>query len=691
MTTQQQIALAERYFRSGQSSLSEKMLREVISRTPAVSKAYELLGYIFGNRGEMKRCEEFLVEAVRLPDCSPEAFFYLGRVQLSSGRAAEAITAFDRSIGLAGEYFESLHELGVAYTMLSQHEAALDAFQRAERKNPHSADLLSNIANSLAALQRFAEALRYYDRALALNPRLTRAWADRGLALTDIGRGTEALESYARASALAPNDVAPYLNRATTLLTLKRHAEALEAYEKVASISPSTDYLRGYLLHTSMQVCRWDGWPRLVDETLACVDRGERAAAPFALMATPASSAALLACAKTYALDHCPPKTTTLDFKSAAGRRLRIGYFSTDFRNHPVAQLVVRMFECHSREDFEWLGFALGPAAPDDMSLRVSSALDRFMTVADKSDAQIAAIARDAGIDIAVDLNGFTEGARPNIFAHRAAPVQVNYLGFPGTMGCDYMDYIVADATVIRPDEHHLYAEKVVLLPGCYQANDNTKRIGESVPSREGLGLPAEGFVFACFNNNYKITPDVFDVWMRLLLKMPDSVLWLLRSNEAASLALEAEARARGVDSSRLVWGERMALAEHLARHAQADLFLDTFHYNAHTTCSDALWAGLPVLTFAGPTFASRVSASLLKSVGLPELVTQSAAEYEALAFSLATTPQSLAGIRSRLHRNRDETTLFDTARFTEGIEAAYKAMWARVQEGLAPTSITIF
>jgi protein O-GlcNAc transferase len=197
--------------------------------------------------------------------------------------------------------------------------------------------------------------------------------------------------------------------------------------------------------------------------------------------------------------------------------------------------------------------------------------------------------------------------------------------------------------------------------------------------------------VFACFNNNYKITPDVFDVWMRLLLKMPNSVLWLLRSNEAASLALEAEARARGVDSSRLVWGERMALAEHLARHAQADLFLDTFHYNAHTTCSDALWAGLPVLTFAGPTFASRVSASLLKSVGLPELVTQSAAEYEALAFSLATTPQSLAGIRSRLHRNRDETSLFDTARFTEGIEAAYKAMWARAQEGLAPTSITIF
>jgi predicted O-linked N-acetylglucosamine transferase (SPINDLY family) len=299
-------------------------------------------------------------------------------------------------------------------------------------------------------------------------------------------------------------------------------------------------------------------------------------------------------------------------------------------------------------------------------------------------------MARDAGIDIAVDLNGFTEGARPDIFARRAAPVQVNYLGYPGTMGCDYMDYIVADATLIPPGDYDCYSEKVVVLPGSYQANDNTKRISEAVTTRARMGLPPDGFVFACFNSNYKITPDVFDVWMRLLRNVPGSVLWLLQGNADAQRAIEAEARQRGIDPERIVWAQRMPLAEHLARHAHADLFLDTFHYNAHTTGGDALWSGLPVLTLAGPTFASRVCASLLGAVGLPELVTHSVEAYEALATTLATSPQRLAELRGRLQANRKTMPLFDSTQFARRIEAAYEAMWDRHQRGLAPDHIRI-
>jgi protein O-GlcNAc transferase len=690
-TTQQQIELADRYFRSGQIQLSEDLLRQVIGRNEAHPKAYELLAYICGNRGELEACEEFLLKASTLPRCSPEALFYLGRVQLQRGAPREAVKSFDRSIKLAGEYFEALHELGVAHTALGEDERALASFQRAERKNPRSDELLCNLGNSLAALHRFDEALRYCERALALNPRLVRAWADRGLILTELGRAQEALNSYERALALAPEDAATCMKRANTLIAVKRHAEALDAYDKVSRLAPDSDYLRGYRLHARMLVCRWEGWSRLVDETLARVDIGERAAVPFVLMATPASPATLLACARTYAQDHCPARAAAVSFKTReAGQKLRIGYFSADFHNHATSQLMARLFECHDRARFEWFGFSFGPSVRDEMGGRVKAAFDHFLEVADRSDAEIATLARAAGIDVAVDLKGFTEGCRPNIFAHRAAPVQVNYLGFPGTMGCDYMDYIVADAALIRPDEYGNYTEKVVVLPGSYQANDNTKRIGDTATTRESVGLPPQGFVFACFNNNYKITPDVFDVWMRLLQQVPGSVLWLLRSNDAAQAALEAEARARGVDPARLVWARPMALADHLARHLHADLFLDTFHYNAHTTCSDALWAGLPVLTLAGATFASRVSASLLGAIGLPELVTRSVEEYEACALVLATSPQRLLELRRRLHGNRTGMPLFDTPLFAGRIEAAFEAMWDRHRRGLAPDHIQV-
>jgi predicted O-linked N-acetylglucosamine transferase (SPINDLY family) len=690
-STPQQMAQAERHFRAGQAALAEDLLRKVIARDPRVAKAYELLAYICGNRQDLTACEEFLEKAAALPQCSPEALFYLGRAQLQRGRAREAVESFGRAMKLAGEFFEGLHELGVAHSALSAHEPALQAFRRAERLHPRSRELQSNLADTLAALQQFGPALQHYDRALTLDPKFVQAWANRGTVLTELGRGPEALESYERALTLAPEDVPTWMNRAATLTVLKRHAEALACYDEVARLAPDTDYLRSQRLHAAMFVCRWDGWAQQVDDIVARVEAGEKAAMPFALTAAPASSATLLKCARNFALDKHPSRGPAASAAARdPARKLRVGYFSTDFREHPVSQLIARVLECHDRHRFEWFGFALGPPARDEMGTRIAAAFDHFSQVGDRSDAAIAAMARDAGIDIAVDLNGFTEGARPDIFARRAAPVQVNYLGYPGTMGCDYMDYIVADATLIPPGDYDCYSEKVVVLPGSYQANDNTKRISEAVTTRARMGLPPDGFVFACFNSNYKITPDVFDVWMRLLRNVPGSVLWLLQGNADAQRAIEAEARQRGIDPERIVWAQRMPLAEHLVRHAHADLFLDTFHYNAHTTGGDALWSGLPVLTLAGPTFASRVCASLLGAVGLPELVTHSVEAYEALATTLATSPQRLAELRGRLQANRKTMPLFDSTQFARRIEAAYEAMWDRHQRGLAPDHIRI-
>ncbi len=691
--TQQQLVLAQHYFRNGQTEIAENLLRNLIKGEGRTEpKAYELLAYVHGNRGQLAHCEELLLQASRLPGVSAEASFYLGRVQLQQGRHEAAIAAFEASIRVAGEFFEARHELGVAFSAIGEPAQALAWFLKAAQMKPQVAELQFNIGCTLDALSRFDEALQHYDRAVKLQPRAAHAWSNRGATLTELGRFPEAMASYGQALALAPQDVSCLINKATTLQAMKRPAEALSCYEEAMRLAPDTDYLRGTWLHAKMAVCDWDGLEDAFQDIEARVQRGEKASPPFVLFSTPARSETLLVGARTYANDKYParPAPTSAPAARAPDGRIRVGYFSADFRNHATSQLMARLFECHDRNRFEWFGFSFGRPAHDAMRARVAASFDHFVDVADRDDAGIATLAREKGLDIAVDLNGFTQHARPGIFAHRAAPVQVNYLAFPGTMGCGYIDYIVADETLIHADEHVHYQEQVVTLPDSYQATDNTRCIAGAAQSRGDHGLPAQGFVFACFNNSYKITRQVYDVWMRLLQNVPDSVLWLLWSNDAAKARLQSEATARGVDPGRIVWAPRIDLPEHLARHAQADLFLDTFHYNAHTTCSDALWAGLPVLTLEGSTFPSRVSASLLKAMGLPELVTQDVKGYEAEALALATSPERLAELRKCLALQRSATPLFDTPRFARHLEAAFHAMWDRQRQGLPPNAIRI-
>jgi predicted O-linked N-acetylglucosamine transferase (SPINDLY family) len=351
---------------------------------------------------------------------------------------------------------------------------------------------------------------------------------------------------------------------------------------------------------------------------------------------------------------------------------------------------MAELFERHDRNKFEILGISSGPDRRSEMRSRLIAAFDRFVDVRRLSDADVARLLREAEADIAVDLKGFTQNCRPSILAHRPAPIQVNYLGYPGTMGAEYIDYIVADEFVIPRDHQIHYSEKVVYLPDCYQVNDRKRKIAERPPARAEVGLPEHGFVFCCFNNNFKMTPRIFDIWMRLLQRVDQSVLWLLQGSTAAESNLRREAQVRGINPSRLIFAPRMKLQQHLARHRLADLFLDTLPYNAHTTASDALWTGLPVVTCAGTTFAGRVAGSLLQAVGLPELVTNALEDYEALALRLATQQGLLQEIKGKLAKNRLTTPLFDTGRFCGHIEAAYTAMWDIHQRGEPPKAFMV-
>jgi predicted O-linked N-acetylglucosamine transferase (SPINDLY family) len=351
---------------------------------------------------------------------------------------------------------------------------------------------------------------------------------------------------------------------------------------------------------------------------------------------------------------------------------------------------MAELFERHDKSKFELIAFSFGPETNDEMQIRVSQAFDHFINVASLSDLEVALLSRELGIDIAIDLKGVTQDYRLSIFSYRAAPIQVSYLGYPGTLGVDYIDYLIADKTLIPKQSQQHYSEKIVYLPNSYQVNDRHRAIAPTQFTKQELGLPEDAFVFCCFNNNFKITPDIFDSWIRILKAVDSSVLWLLQDNPTVALNLQKEAAQRGLDPARLVFAGRMDLPEHLARHNAADLFLDTTPCNAHTTASDALWAGLPLLTCMGETFASRVAASLLNAIGLPELVTETQADYEALAIDLAKTPAKLKALKEKLERNRLTTPLFDSELFTKHLEASYMQMYERYQADMKPEHIEV-
>lgn len=621
-----------------------------------------------------------------------EAYINRGDLLHEMGRLDEANANYDQAISLQPNNAVVYYNRGNCLKSLNRLDEALTSYDHALALQPDNFEAQINRGVVLLDQKRWNEALTGFDYALIVKPDSSYAHGNRGIALQNLNRLEEALTSYAQSLAINPDNAEANNSQGHLLHKLNRNVEAMMHYARAMALKPAMPYVPGLWYLSKMHCCDWKNLKEDCARIVSAVERDEDVTDPLAFLVIPHTSSLQQRCARLYSRHNYPVSDFPLwHGEHYAHERIKVGYFSADFRDHPVSHLLAHLIECHDRSKFEIIGFSLGPPTQDVWRQRLEKAFDRFFDVSVQPDREIAALARELEIDIAIDLNGHTQYSRTGVFAFRPAPVQVNYLGFPGTLGSDIMDYLIADPILIPPEQKQYYDEKIAYLPHTYMVNDPTKPISDQSFSRAELGLPDDAFVFCSFNNYYKITPDLFDVWMRLLKEIEDSVLWLSTGNPAALKNLCAEAENRGISSGRLVFAPRMSnLADHLARHRQADLFLDTFSYNAHTTASDALWAGLPVLTCMGDTFPSRVAASLLNAVGLPELITHSHDEYESRALELAIQKNQLAGIRQKLAGNRTTQPLFDTGRFARHIEKAYTKMYERVQTGLPPDYIFI-
>ncbi len=718
------LVLALECFRAGRHRAAEEIYARVLAAEPGHFLCLHHLGLIAHYRGDHDAAADFVARAVAAKPDYVEALSNLGAIYRALGRTEEAIEATERAIALRPEFAQAHSNLGNVFEDQGRLGEALEAYRRAGALNPGFVPAYANAANILRKLGRKEEAvaaceeiiaqrpdapepyfslgnvlkelcqpgraIEAYRRAVALRPDFAEVYVNLGNALQGEGAYEEAVEAYSHALRLRPAMADAYANKGAALDALGRLAEAIASFRTAAELDPALLAIRFWLYHRRRAICDWTGIEAEEHELLQLLESSEEAPHPFSILSMATSPAQQLRAARAAAASFkvAPP---VFGPRRASAGKLRIGYLSSDFCRHATAILVAQLFELHDRTRFEITAYSHGKDDHSEIGARLRNAFDHFVDLSGLSDDEAAQRIHADGIDILIEMKGYTAGARTGISARRPAPVQASYIGFPGTMGADFIDYIIADPFVAPMDRQEVYSEKIVHLPHCYQPNDASRLIAEATPTRAQCGLPAEGFVFCSFNNSYKLTPAFFDIWMRLLRAAPGSVLWLLESNNLVKDNLRHEARQRGVDPDRLIFAPKLSSPEHLARHRLADLFLDTLPYNAHTTASDALWAGLPVLTCVGETFAGRVAGSLLNAVGLPELATASLEDYEALARKLSCgEPDLLQGLRHKLLGRRLASPLFDSARYARNFEAALMQMWENFRAGRAPAAFAV-
>ena len=649
-------------------------------------------GNILCDLGKFEESFKYYEKALNLNPYSDQTLNNYGKALLDLKRFSESINYFDQAIRLNPDFLECLINKGIGLKELKRFDEAIHCFDKALNLKPDYAEAWSNKGIVFSMLKKFDDAIRCFDEALNLKPDYAEAWSNKGIILrVEYKRLEEALSHHSHALSLKPDYAEAWSNKGATLKDLNRFDDALICYGKVLALKPNFDWMYGNLLLTKMKLCAWNSFDADIKNLVNKIQSHENVAEPFVSLFLIDIPLLHIQCTKKY-IGECHPFNPSLGLipKKPRREKIRIAYFSADFGRHAVSALAAELFELHDKNKFEIIAFSFAIDDKSMMHSRLNQAFDQFIVVNTLSDEELARFARDMEIDIAIDLGGFTGENRTGPFAYRMAPIQINYLGYPGTLGANYFDYIIADPILITDESRQHFAEKVLCLPNCYQANDRKRQISDKSFTRQELGLPENGFVFCCFNNNYKILPATFDSWMRILKAVEGSVLWLLQDNPLGAKNLIELAKKHGVSEKQLVFAERTSPPEHLARHHQADLFIDTFPYNAHTTASDSLWAGLPVLTLMGKSFASRVAGSLLTAIGLPELITYTQEEYEGLAIELATNPQKLATIRQTLIDNRLTAPLFNSPLFTKHLESAYLRMYERYQMGFEPEHIYI-
>lgn len=671
----------------GRSSEAAAGYERAIELDPRSAELHYNRGNLLQDLGKLKDAIASYDAAIALKPGYAGAYCNRGNAQRILGLHFEALASYDAAIGIDADFAEAHSNRGIVLRELKRRDEALESCALAASLHPDSAAILYNHATILQDLNRLEEAVSAYDRAIQLEPDHVEAHINRGGVLITLHRFEEALASFLKVADLRPDEATNHYNLANALHLLHRVDEAVESYRRAVALKPDHVEAQAHLLYQRARMCAWDA----ADDraALSAIHGTDDAIPPFSMLAIEDDAERHLLRSKTWVRKKIKGPGLSFPRKRNDDPRIRIGYFSADFHNHATMHLMAKLLERHDRSRFEIHAFSYG-LIKDAFTDRAAKAVDMFHDVSGLDDRAIAQLAKDQQIDIAVDLKGHTYEARLGIFSHRPAPVQIAYLGYPGSTGASFMDYLIADEVVVPETHSQFYSEQIIRLPGCYQVNDDSRAVPESLHTRAELGLPTEGVVFCSFNSNYKIRPPEFGIWMDILRQVDGSVLWLLRDNPWVEANLKREAAARGIAPDRLIFSDKVAVAEHLARHHGADIFLDSFNCNAHTTASDALWAGLPIVTKLGQSFAARVAGSLLHGLGLPELVAETEADYARLAIDLARQPDRLAAIKQKIAANRRTAPLFDTEAFTRNIERAYEMAHQRHLDGLRPAPLTI-
>lgn len=703
-TIPEALALAIRLHQAGQLHVAEPIYRKILAIEPNHPDAWHLLGVIAYQVGKHEIAVDHITRAIRLNGAEEKFHNNLGEAYRALGKTAEAAVCYQRALQLKPDYAEANNNLGLIWQVQQRLDEAEMCYRRALQLNPNIAAAHSNLGNVLNRQHKSNEALASYQRAIQLQPDFAEAHNNLGNVLKAQRKADEAIASYKRATQYKPEFAEAHYSLGIIWLEQGNSDTAVVCLRRALQLKPAYAPALLALVHGLQHLCQWDQLQELSQQAIDAVEDSAAVSqsmpvSPFYFLCLPTATTPRqqLQCARQWVdrqLHEVAEQGKQLGLTRSCKRetkpQLTICYLSSDFHAHATAFLIAELFEKHDRSRYKVVGYSYGRDDGSPMRRRLERAFDQFVDLQTASLAESARRISKDEVDILVDLKGYTGHSRSQILALRPAPIQANYLGYPGTMGASFVDYILVDDFIVPPDQQPFYTEQLVYLPGCYQANDSQREIASSSPSRAECGLPIEGFVFCSFNNSYKITPAVFEVWMDLLKSVSGSVLWLLAGNRHAPANLRKEAEARGVAGERLVFAPRAPLPEHLARHRLANLFLDTSPVNAHTTASDALWAGCPVLTLAGETFISRVAGSLLQTIGLPELITTSLYEYRQLALRLAQNPTELAELRARLQINRQTSPLFDATAFARNLERAYRFMWERHCSGHGPVGFRV-
>ncbi|AXE61829.1 tetratricopeptide repeat protein [Candidatus Thioglobus sp. NP1] len=662
--------------------------REALRIKPDYADAYYNMGIAFKDKGDLESAIESYKEALKIKPNYAAAHYNIGNVLKNRGDLESAIDSYKEALKINPDYAEAYFNIGNILKNQDDLELAIESYKKALKIKPNYADAYYNLGIALKDVGDLEAAIESYKSSLNIEPKSYDAYFNMGIALNDVGDLEEAIVSYKEALKIKPDYAEAYYQIGVSLKGKGDLEDAIASYKKALKIKPKNAPALSQAHYLAIVMSDWS-YAKTLEKNLS-----------IGLLEGNLSVYGLLSLDDNPSMHH--RRSTELvksDYKFRPifnsrpikkSNHIKVGYFSSYFRQHPVSMLSIEMLELADKENFETYAFHYGPNIQDKYNQRITSTFNHFINVSHMSDKEIANLALELEIDIAIEFNGFMKDERVGILAYHPAPIQINYLAYPGTMGADFYDYIIADKIIIPEEQKRNYSENIIYLPSCYMPQDSSRQISNKLITRQECNLPEDGFVFCCFNHSFKITPKEFDIWMRLLSKIDGSVLWLIKSNKSSEDNLKSEAKKRGVEPNRLIFADKIAVEEHLARQRLADLFLDTFNFNAHTTASDALWAGLPVLTKIGKGFAARVAGSLLTSLEVPELITNSEKEYEALALNLASNPEKLATIKKKLADKRTTAPLFDTKTYTKNLEKAYTQAFERYTNGLPPQEFEV-